>query len=123
MRAQLGLLEHIIRLWDSSEKKFRVGEHILTLEINVIYFITSVSQRGDHITLVRKRTSGIPAETLICRHCVPRTQKSSGKNPITAIKDIPLKEVLYSYTREVRSVTSYVATKTQMIYAWDCMEP
>ena len=43
MRAQLGLLEHITSLWDASEKFFQVGEHILTLEIDDIYFLTSLS--------------------------------------------------------------------------------
>jgi len=35
MRAQPGLLEHLIGLWDADQRFFRVGTHILTLEIDV----------------------------------------------------------------------------------------
>jgi len=38
MRAQPGLLEHLITLWDVDKRFFRVGTHILTLEIDDIYF-------------------------------------------------------------------------------------
>jgi hypothetical protein len=46
MRAQLVLLEHLVRMWDVNEQIFHVGVHTLTLEINKIYFLIGLSRRG-----------------------------------------------------------------------------
>jgi hypothetical protein len=46
MRAQLVILEHLVRMWDINEQAFHVGVHTLTLEIDEIYFLTGLSHRG-----------------------------------------------------------------------------
>jgi hypothetical protein len=45
-RAQLILLEHLVRMWDVSEQVFHVGVHTLTLDIDDIYFLTGLSRHG-----------------------------------------------------------------------------
>ena len=54
MRAQPALLEHIISLRDADLRVFRVGDETLTLEIDDIYFLTSLSRSGAPISLVSK---------------------------------------------------------------------
>ena len=39
------LLEHILRMWNLEKQYFRVGAHILTVEVEDIYFLTSLSRR------------------------------------------------------------------------------
>lgn len=95
-KAQLGLLEHLIGLWDAEERFFRLGEHILTLEINDVYFLTGLSRRGDHVNLVGKRPSRLSTEALIHTHYRVGAKKSGGKITITDVRIFPLKEILYT---------------------------
>ena len=36
MRAQIRLLEYILRMWNPAQQHFEVGEHILTMEVEDI---------------------------------------------------------------------------------------
>ena len=36
------LLENILRMWNSEQQYFEVGAHILTVEVEDIYFLTSL---------------------------------------------------------------------------------
>ena len=51
MKAHAGLLEYIIDMWDPSQEHFVVGVHILPIEIEDIYFLTSLSMRGSPVVL------------------------------------------------------------------------
>ena len=46
MKAHIRLLEYIINMWDPEKEHFVVGVHILPIEIEDIYFLTSLSMRG-----------------------------------------------------------------------------
>ena len=51
MKAYIHLLEYIIDLWDPKQQHFVVGTHILTIDIEDIYFLTRLSQRGRKVVL------------------------------------------------------------------------
>ena len=36
------LLEHILRMWNPEQQHFEVGAHILTVEVEDIYFLTGL---------------------------------------------------------------------------------
>jgi hypothetical protein len=44
MRAQVRLLEHLVRMWDPDEQVFNVRAHTLTIDIEDIYFLTGLSR-------------------------------------------------------------------------------
>ena len=94
MRAQPGLLEHLISLWDANQRFFRVGTHILTLEINDIYFLTSLSRLGTPITLVGKRPGRVSTEALLAEHGNAGATLSGGKVIIADITSFPLRVIL-----------------------------
>ena len=52
MRSQLRLLEYILRMWNPKQQYFEVGAHILTVEVEEIYFLTCLSRRGAPISLI-----------------------------------------------------------------------
>jgi hypothetical protein len=85
MRAQLRLLEYLVHMWDVNEQAFHVGAHILMIDIEDIYFLTGLSRRGSRVTLTGSRGGGEPMNHYISAHCVPGTQKHSGK---VAIRDV-----------------------------------
>ena len=51
MRSQLRLLEYILRMWNTEQQYFELGAHILTVEVEEIYFLTGLSKRGEPISL------------------------------------------------------------------------
>jgi hypothetical protein len=51
MRAQLRLLEYLDHMWDVDQQVFCVGVHILSLDIEDIYFLMRFSYHGAPITL------------------------------------------------------------------------
>ena len=44
MKVHVQLLEYIIDMWDADQEHFVVGVHILPIEIEDIYFLTSLSE-------------------------------------------------------------------------------
>jgi hypothetical protein len=52
MRAQVRLLEYLIHMWDVDQQIFHVGVHTLSLDMEDIYFLTGLSWRGYHTSLI-----------------------------------------------------------------------
>ena len=46
------LLEHILWMWNLEQQYFEVGAHILTVEVEDVYFLTSLSRQGAPISLI-----------------------------------------------------------------------
>ena len=65
MRAQLGLLEHILNMWNPEEQNFKVGAHILMVEVKDIYILTSLSRRGVTISLTGPHDEEVTTQGLI----------------------------------------------------------
>jgi hypothetical protein len=51
MRAPLILLEYLVYMWDVDQQVFHVGVHVISLDIEDIYFLTGLSHRGVQVTL------------------------------------------------------------------------
>ena len=90
------LLEHILRMWNPEQQYFEVGAHILTMEVEDIYFLTGLSRRGVPISLTGSRGRDITTRDLIDRHGVPSTGTSGKKIPIRAVTDRALRIVLFT---------------------------
>ena len=57
------LLEHILRMWNLEQQYFEVGEHILTVEVEDIYFLTGLSRQGAPISLLVPVAGTLPPES------------------------------------------------------------
>ena len=51
MVSHVKLLEYILRIWNPVQQNFEVGTHILTMEVEDIYFLTELSRCGVPISL------------------------------------------------------------------------
>jgi hypothetical protein len=51
MRAQQRLLEYLVHMWDSKQQVVHVGVHVLSLDIEDIYFLIGLSRCGARVTL------------------------------------------------------------------------
>jgi hypothetical protein len=123
MRAQLVLLEHLVRMWDVNEQVFHVGVHTLTLEIEDIYFLTGLSHRGSRVSLSGHRGGGEPMDHYVAQYCSAGTEKFSGKVPIKNVLDLSLRTILFTITHVAGSAAPHMALQNQFQYAIECMEP
>ena len=90
------LLEHILQMWNPEQQYFKVGAHILTVEVVDIYFLTGLSRRGAPISLTGSHGVDITTRELIDRHYAPGIG-TSGKNiPIKVVIDRALQIILFT---------------------------
>ena len=117
------LLEHILRMWNKEQQYFEVGAHILTVEVEDIYFLTGLSRRGAPISLTGSHGGDITTRELIDWHGVPGTGTSGKKIPIKAVTNRDLQIVLFTMQRVARSQGVHQASKAHMLYALEAMAP
>ena len=55
MRSRVKLLEYILRIWNLEQLYFEVGAHIMTMEVEDIYFLNYLTRRGEPILLTGPR--------------------------------------------------------------------
>lgn len=98
MRSQPLLLQHLVDMWDPNAGHFMVGDQILRLEIEDIYFLTGLSQRGATLVLVGGRQESTePVDQYIVKYCCDGAHKSSNKFPIRDVMDLKIKDHLVLY--------------------------
>ena len=90
------LLEHILCMWNLEKQYFEVGAHVLTIEVEDIYFLTGLLRRGAPISLTSSCGGEITTQELINHHCIHGTRTSGKKIPIKALVDGPLWTVLFT---------------------------
>ena len=59
------LLEHILQMWNLEQQYFEVGAHILTVEVEDIYFLTGLLRQGTPISLTDSCGGDITTRELI----------------------------------------------------------
>ena len=117
------LLEHILRMWNLEQQYFEVGAHILTMEVEDIYFLTGLSRWGAPISLTGSCGRDITTRDLIDRHCAPGTGTSGKIIPIREVIDKALWIILFTMQRVVRSQGVHQDSRAHMLYAIEGMAP
>jgi hypothetical protein len=59
----------------------------------------------------------------VAHHCIPGTEKHSGKVSIKDVQDFPLRAILYTITQMEGSETPHMALQIHFQYAIESMEP
>jgi hypothetical protein len=123
MRAQRRLLEYLVHMWDSEQQVFHMGVHVLTLDIEDIYFLMGLSRRGARVSLTGGRGGGLPMSEYIHRHCEPDVERRKGKVAIRGVRDLTLRTILFTIAWMVRSTSPHMALQSYFQYAIECLEP
>jgi hypothetical protein len=123
MRAQLRLLEYLVHMWDVNQQVFHVGVHVLSLDIEDIYFLMGLSHRGAHVTLTGGQGGGFPMSKYIHRHCEPEAERCKGKVAIRGVWDMTLRTILFTIAWMARSASPHMALQSYFQYAIECTEP
>ena len=117
------LLEHILHMWNPEQQYFEVGAHVLTIEVEDIYFFTRLSRWGAPISLTGSHGRDVTTQELIDRYCLPSTRTSGKKIPIKAVVDLPLCNILFTMQRLARSQGPHQTSRAHMLYAIEAMAP
>ena len=90
-------------MWNPEQQYFEVEAHVLTIDVEDIYFLNGLSRWGALISLTSSRGGDVTTQELIDRHFLPGT-RTSGKNiPIKAVMDLPLHTLIFTMQRLVGS--------------------
>ena len=117
MWAQPMLLERLVAMWDFDSQVFMVENQELTLEVEDIYFITKLSQRGVTAMFTGRGGGEESVDSYVREYYHRSAQNVSNKLPISQVVSLPLKTILFTVTRIAGSTTPHLASKVQMQYA------
>ena len=79
MRAQVRLLEFLVRMWDPDQQVFNVGAHTLSIDIEDIYFLIAISRHEYYVSLTGSRGGGLKMSEYCNQYCVPEAEWKKGK--------------------------------------------
>ena len=122
MKAHIQLLEYIINMWDPDQEHFFVGVHIFPIEIEDIYFLTSLSMRGSQAVLSGAQGGEGSLDDIIDQHCALGTEAQFEKLKIRSVVNFPLRTVVYTIGKVVGTISAHLTNKSHMLYALQCME-
>jgi hypothetical protein len=123
MRAQLRLLEYLDHMWDVDQQVFHLGVHVLSLDIEYIYFLMGLSHRGAHATLTGGRGGGLSMSEYIHQYYEPEAKRRKGKVAIRGVLDLSLGTIFFTIARMARSAYSHMALQSYFQYVMECTEP
>jgi hypothetical protein len=109
MRAQVRLLEHLVRMWDPDQQVFNVGAHTLTIDIEDIYFLTGLSRRGSYVSLTSSRRGGLKMSEYCREYYMPEAERQKGKVAIWGVTDITVCTILFTIAQMAGSVGPHMA--------------
>jgi len=99
MRAQMELLEYLVNAWDVQAQSFRLGAHMLSIQVEDIYFLTGLSRRGAPISLSSSRRVERLSRTILLHIIDLEPSQKNGKIKIKDVVHLPLKKILFIITR------------------------
>ena len=123
MRAQVRLLEYLVRMWDPDQQVFNVGAHTLAIDIEDIYFLTGLSRRGSYVNLTGSRAGGLKMSEYCNQYCVPEAERKKGKVVIWGVTDLTLHTILFTIAWMAGSYAPHMALQSYFQYAIECTEP
>lgn len=75
LRAQPLLLQHMVGMWESDSKRFMVGDQVLDIEVDDIYFLTELSCRGESVYFGGRGGGRESVDSYVSNLCVEGTHK------------------------------------------------
>jgi len=123
MRQQIELLQFLVHAWDLTDQTFHIRDKMVPITIDDVYFLTGLLRWGAPISLSGLAHGGESVRDYIIQFCWLSTQPGKdGKINIRDVGDFPLRRILFTMEKLAGSVTLYLANKSYMQYALECLE-
>jgi hypothetical protein len=100
-----------------------VGFHVLSLDIEDIYFLIGLSHHGAHVTLIGGRGGGLSMSEYICRHYETDAKRHKGKVAIQGVRYLTLRAILFTIAWMEIIMLPHMALKSYFQHVVECMEP
>jgi hypothetical protein len=110
-------------MWDVDQQVFHVGFHVLSLDIEDIYFLTGLSRRGARATLTAGRCGGLSMSEYIRLYCDPGAKWHKGEVAIRGVRDMTLRTILFTIAQMEGSASPHMALQSYFQYAIEFTEP
>ena len=75
IRAQPLLLQWMVVMWEPDSQHFLVGDQLLDIEIDDIYFLIGISHRGERVKFGGRGGGGELVDSYVSDLCVEGTRK------------------------------------------------
>ena len=96
----------------------------LSIEVEDIYFITGLSQRGEMMNLQScGPRDGLTIDECIVVYCFPETKNFGSQIPTNSIQILGLKAILLALGRIAGLDSLHEASRPMMFYVVECMRP
>jgi hypothetical protein len=120
MRAQPRLLKALVDYWNLDAKAFMIEGHSLTPMTEDIYFLTSLSKRGEPINIQTFPPRPFNIKDYIHMYCEVGTEKVGSQVPIHKITILSLRVILLLIGRITRFATLHQDYRAHMNYVIQC---
>src|ERR1700733_1099097 len=99
MKANTRLLEMLIDYWDIEEEAFMIDQMPLRVEVEDIYFITGLSQRGEVVHSRGRTWSSLTIEDYVQIYCPRHSKKVGSQISTTHVDSLSLRIILFTMAR------------------------
>lgn len=124
MRQKIELLQFLVHAWNLIDQAFHIGDKVVPIVIDYVYFLTGLFRRGARISLSGFSHGGESVRDYIRLFCWPGTYPSKdGKINIRDVSELPLRTILFTAAKLAGSVTLCLANRSYMQYTLECLEP
>jgi hypothetical protein len=121
MRTQPRLLNTLIDYWHPDAKAFMLEGQSLVPTTEDIYFLTSLSRRGELVNFQTFPAGPSKNSELIVEYCEAGTERTGSQVPISKITNLSLHTILLLIGRITGSAVVHNASHAQMNCAIQCM--
>ena len=124
LRAKPRLLQLLVYYWDWESETFQIDGMSLSNEVEDIYFITGLSQRGEMVNLwYRGPGGGLTIDEYIDVYYFPETKNLGSQIEKNSIHILGLKAICLTLGRIAGLDSLHQASWPMMFYAVECMRP
>lgn len=115
MRQQMELLDFLVCAWDPATEAFHIGDKVVPILVEDIYFLTGLLRRGLPISLSRFALRGETVRDYILQYYNPGAEPSKdGKINICDVRDFPLRTILFTIAKLACTATLHLANISYM---------
>ena len=92
-----------------------VRDQVLDIDVDDIYFLTELPCQGESVYFDGQGGGEELVDSYVSDLCVEGTRKQGRKLPIQHVADIPLKTILFTVTCIAGSMSTHLASKSQVL--------
>ena len=120
MKANTLLHEMLIHYWSIEDDAFMINQMPLRIEVEDIYFITSLSRRGEVVHSTSWTQGSLSVEDYVHIYCPWLPDKIGSQIPIKHVESLSLRILLFTIARINESTSLHKVSRLSMSLVMEC---